>query len=330
MPVCPSSASLVLQRYRKHYAIDSSTPLTEDMIRAHWNLERRVARALRASTPASRARVFEEGYGQLFGQLEWLNAVHESGVRPNPDFPLWSSLIGGACTVYEVGSGNGRLLLYLAEHGHRCRGTEITPQRGEALAPANPGVSWGVSDGVHLAQFEPPDSVDVVISNQVVEHLHPDDVSSHLAGALAILRPGGRYILTTPHAAFGPSDVSAIFGCTVSQGTHLREYPWSELVRLSRTAGFVDAQAVLILPRLLRRGPLRGYALSSTAYLHYVGFVEGCLRRIRQPGLRRSLARGMRLALFPASIWLVLGKPQRESPKVQSNGRSLPRDRPRT
>ena len=99
---------------------------------------------------------------------------------------------------------------------------------GSGPPPIHP-LRWTVSDGVHLERFEAPESYDAVISDQVIEHLHPDDLVAHFAGVHAILKPGGRYALATPHAFEGPFDVSRVFGSERPQGMHLKEYTYREL-----------------------------------------------------------------------------------------------------
>jgi ubiquinone/menaquinone biosynthesis C-methylase UbiE len=44
----------------------------------------------------------------------------------------------------------------------------------------------------------PDASADIVITRQVMEHLHPDDIAAHLESVLRILRPGGRFLVETP------------------------------------------------------------------------------------------------------------------------------------
>ena len=65
---------------------------------------------------------------------------------------------------------------YLASLGFKCRATEISHERGQKHVSESPNLSWDISDGVHLNRFEETNSFDIVISDQVVEHLHPDDL----------------------------------------------------------------------------------------------------------------------------------------------------------
>jgi SAM-dependent methyltransferase len=90
----------------------------------------------------------------------------------------------------------------------------------------------------------PPESVDVAYSNQLMEHLHPDDAREQLQGICRALRPGGVYICITPNRLNGPHDVSQHFGSEAT-GFHLKEYTVGELTRLFREVGFRKVQALV-------------------------------------------------------------------------------------
>ena len=124
------------------------------------------------------------------------------------------------------------MISYLASLGYNCKATEITRERGDKFSTNYSNLSWGISDGVHLESFELTNSYNVVISNQVIEHIHPADLLEHFKGVLSILSNGGKYILDTPHRYIGPSDVSRVFKCDRPLGMHLKEYTFQELKEL--------------------------------------------------------------------------------------------------
>lgn len=74
-------------------------------------------------------------------------------------------------------------------------------------------------------------------SNQLMEHLHPDDAVEQLRNIHHVLRPGGVYICITPNKLCGPHDVSRGFD-EKPTGFHLKEYDNRDLTRLFRQAGF--------------------------------------------------------------------------------------------
>jgi len=145
-----------------------------------------------SSAKDERHKVAEEAYTTLYEELRWHDDYHCD--QPTQSFNPWVASIGEAPSdIYEIGSGRGQLLQLLAEVGHRCKGTEVTSERGERYDDEKK-IRWGTTDGIQLDQFEPVSSYDVVLSNQVVEHLHPEDIGDHLRSTARILRPGGSYI----------------------------------------------------------------------------------------------------------------------------------------
>src|SRR2546425_9014273 len=92
-----------------------------------------------------------------------------------------------------------------------------------------------LSDGCSIPL--PRASVNVCYSNQLMEHLHPDDALEQLENIVKVLVPGGVYICITPNRLTGPHDISRHFDA-VATGFHLREYTRTELRDLFKAAGF--------------------------------------------------------------------------------------------
>jgi 2-polyprenyl-3-methyl-5-hydroxy-6-metoxy-1,4-benzoquinol methylase len=304
----------LIRCYNANYAFPPGYVITEGMILEHWDLEKRLREELLESTVENRWEVFEKCYSELYGELDWLGRLMHDGTSDSPSilYGNWIDVIGSPpVKIYEVGSGKGELALYLAKCGFECRATEITHERGQKWVSPHPNLSWGVSDGVHLDQFEPANSYDVVISKQVVEHLHPDDLLDHFKGVFSILTCGGRYVLSTPHAAVGPSDISRVFRRDTPMGMHLKEYEYGEIARLLRQAGFEQVYSVLRLPMRARRllhGRVR--ARASGLYMAYLCMVEGLIGVVPGRGLRRKVAAASKLILFASDVMVVATRAQ--------------------
>jgi ubiquinone/menaquinone biosynthesis C-methylase UbiE len=99
------------------------------------------------------------------------------------------------------------------------------------------------------------DSVDFVYSNQLMEHLHPDDAREQLREIRRILKRGGRYFCITPNANSGPHDISMFFDSQAT-GFHLKEYSYGSLAHEMRMAGFESVTPVLVHKRKSYRIPL--------------------------------------------------------------------------
>jgi SAM-dependent methyltransferase len=252
----------LIQRYCENYGCAAT--LTADQVNYHLSLEIELTARLLASTPESRWATFQECYDELYGSLPWLAGTGGVG-----DLNGWNQVIGPPPQrLYEIGSGDGGLARALASLGYEVVATDVSVRRGRERQGAA-GLTWGVTDGVHLDRFTELEAYDVVISDQLVEHLHPDDIGEHLRGCRSILRPGGRYIVQTPHAFTGPHDVSSVFGYEEPVGMHLREYTTAELKRELRRAGFSSVKSVLRFPG--------GRRVASSLHLGYLGVIERML-----------------------------------------------------
>lgn len=309
----------LIKRYKTNYGIPPEVNITEQMILAHWELERQLTLELLQSTPENRWDTFERCYTRLYAELEWLNRfVEQANPTPPPErFGKWIEVIGSPPkSVYEIGSGKGELISYLAQNGFDCKGTEITRERGQKhMADSYSSLSWGVSDGVHLDRFEPPETYDVVVSDQVIEHLHPEDLETHLEGVYSILKGGGRYVFCTPPRYTGPHDISRVFKLEESKGTHLREYTYQELVEAIKKVGFSRIYYAFI-PRKLRillisLGANRLAQANGLGmlYLRVLLPVEKFLSAIPILRFRRLCVKVLRkFHVFPSNISLVAEK----------------------
>jgi SAM-dependent methyltransferase len=148
--------------------------------------------------------------------------------------------LGPATRILDVGAGNGRFAL-AASAEHRVVAVEISTEAIAAIRALSGGrarIAACQSSALRLPFRS--SSFDVVVSQDLVEHLHPDHLSQHLAEVYRVLAAGGRYLLHTPSALFGPT----------SFGLHLREYRLREIRQAARSAGFRPRWICLNLARL--------------------------------------------------------------------------------
>lgn len=304
----PRGTELV-ERYKANYSISAASSVSEAMILAHWELEQELTRDLLASTPTNRWDTFERCYSRLYRELEWLNRlVGESAPKKlQKYFRKWQRAIGAPPQdIYEIGSGKGALITFLAQQGFTCTATEVTRERGEkCCAGATPNLVWSVSDGVHLDKFEPAERYNVALSDQVFEHLHPEDIAEHLRSVYRILKARGRYILSTPHRLCGPHDVSRVFKCDVPRGMHLKEYTYREVVAALKRAGFTRCSYAFPPGNNSRLRSLVG-----RTYLPVLMAAESCLAMLPSQKVRRLGAKVLRkIGLFSQNVSLIAEKP---------------------
>jgi SAM-dependent methyltransferase len=102
-------------------------------------------------------------------------------------------------------------------------------------------VETRLSDGIDIPVS--PGTIDVAYSNQVMEHLHPDDAFDQVRRIYDALALGGVYVCITPNRVSGPHDISKYFDDDVATGFHLKEYTFAELRELFERVGFSHATA---------------------------------------------------------------------------------------
>src|SRR4051812_41443645 len=224
---------------------------TSSEIEQHYRVEIELAERLRAAPREQRLGLYGEVYDELFRRVPThpqltrkvsdaeraaAVAVRMAGLRPfiEPD------------TVFlEVGAGDGSFTLAVAELARHCYALDVSSEILNGVR--HPKVETLLSDGCSVPV--PPGSVTLVYSNQVMEHIHPDDALEQLRNLFAALAVGGSYICMTPNRLNGPHDVSKFFD-SVARGFHLKEYTIAELEQLFRGVGF---KRVWTYPRILRR-----------------------------------------------------------------------------
>jgi len=213
--------------------------------------ETAIAHQLRVASRQDRRQL----YGQLYNEyaerfpesLPKDSTASERIARYETAF-LRRRFLTPSTVVAEIGPGHCHLAIAIAPLVGKIYGVDVS----EIGAGANKGVpnfELRRTDGIHMP-FE-SDSIDLVISSQLMEHLHPDDANDQMREIYRVLREGGSYICVTPSRVNGPHDCSATFDdlpCPIhagdyqATGLHLKEYTTNELVALFRAAGFARVQ----------------------------------------------------------------------------------------
>ncbi len=208
-------------------------------LRWHYDVERDLADRLRNAPAGSRALLYPEVYEELFErvpdhpQTMQANDDARSDERVGHKLALVRRFVDPATTLLEIGAGDGAFAAAIAPFVHRVIALDVTDAiTDRSRLPDN--VDLVLSDGTTIPVE--PGSIDLAYSNQLIEHLHPDDAAAQLTNIVAALRPGGRYLCLTPNRLSGPHDVSRAFD-PVATGLHLREYSLSELSELFEQAG---------------------------------------------------------------------------------------------
>lgn len=204
-------------------------------------------------------------------------------------------------SVLDVGCGSGLFLDQIARlmpHGDLCgldTADTILPQNHAAIEFLRKDI----------VSFDLGRRFDVVYSHQVLEHIAPADVPSHLRSVHAALNPGGKFIVLLPNKYWGPQDITRIVdntftGRVPAQGSHLNESSYTELEPQLQAFGFRRIRTIL-------------------PFAHYIP----CLRHIRvRPWINRLFERHAALRRCANRVRLH-GRPVFKNPIVLIGEKSL-------
>ena len=222
---------------------------SNDQIREHYEIEVELANRLKQSTKKERIGdgLYTKVYDELLERVphhQLLSKKKDADRSIKPilwQLALVKRFLTGREVFLEVGAGDCALSFKACPLAERVYGLDVSNVITEADShPSN--FDLIISDGVSVPL--PDSSVDVAYSNQLMEHVHPDDAKEQLAEIVRVLAPGGRYVCVTPNKANGPWDISYYFD-DMARGFHLKEYTASELVDLFKQAGLKNYRAYI-------------------------------------------------------------------------------------
>ncbi len=209
-------------------------------IERHYEIEKELAAQLKEADRGSRKELYTELYDELFRRVPSHPCLTRLADPAAEDryiaarVRLLTRLLGRDEVFLEVGPGACRLALAMTHVASQVYAVDVSTELTKDLdAPDN--FELVISDGSSIPVAA--ESVDLCFSDQLMEHLHPEDAAEQLGGILRALRPGGAYFCVTPNRLNGPHDVSRGFD-PVATGFHLKEYTYRELVVLFRETGF--------------------------------------------------------------------------------------------
>ncbi len=213
-------------------------PRPLDELEAQYLTERTLAHRLLAAPASERARIYGEVYDELFRlfpdhpQLGRDPAERTRQVDRKLRFV--ARFLSPDTCLMEIGAGDCVFSIRAATLVRSVIAIDVSSVIAP-LAEPHDNMRVVLSDGTSIPV--PTASVDVAYSDQLMEHLHPDDAMDQLKNIRRALRPGGLYICITPNRCTGPHDISRWFDEHAS-GFHLHEYGTADLGELFYNAGF--------------------------------------------------------------------------------------------
>lgn len=149
--------------------------------------------------------------------------------------------------ILDLGSGSGALLNSFQHRGWDRVGIDISTSGVEAARRAYPDVRFIVADATEdLRPLLGENTFDVVVSTETLEHVHLP--RAFLANAHAVLKPGGRIVLSVPYNGYLKHLAVAVLGRgdayfdPLWDWGHIKFYSTDTLAQLLWNAGFTDVE----------------------------------------------------------------------------------------
>lgn len=215
-------------------------------LEAHYRLERALADQLRNASKEERRTLYRSVYDQLQRESPLYKERRATDDRAAKKRGLERLLafvtrfLPEKGTVLEIGPGDAALSYAIAPRVASVVAVDVSAEALQPNPAPPPNFRFLLTDGFGLPV--PDSSIDLALSNQLMEHLHPEDALEQLGSVFRALKPGGRYVCITPNRLNGPHDVSKYFD-PVATGLHLKEYTTGELARIFSHVGFTELRA---------------------------------------------------------------------------------------
>lgn len=214
--------------------------LSPEQIKEHYEIEKELASRLRNASKQERKQLYAKAYDEMLRRVPYhpmltrKSSPEERAADASMQMKLLKPFLKKGSTFLEVGPGDCALSFEVAKIVKQVYAIDVSDEMTRnGSAPEN--FSLILSDGCSVPLGK--DSVDLAYSNQLMEHLHPEDAFEQLQNIYSVLSPGGAYICITPSRYSGPHDISKYFD-SVATGFHLSEYTTLELKNLFNKVGF--------------------------------------------------------------------------------------------
>jgi SAM-dependent methyltransferase len=241
---------------------------THDEIRQHYLIEKELAQRLRTCAADQRTGLYSVVYDELLRRvpshpiLKRKDTPHQRERAIAWQLQFLRRFIRPSQHFMEIGAGDCALSLSVAKHVERVTAVEVSATLTDSIVrPAN--FQLLLTDGCSVNL--PNDTVDIAYSNQLMEHLHPDDAQRQLSEVHRTLKPGGAYICVTPNRVGGPYDISRRFD-QVATGLHLKEYTVAEAAEAFRRVGFRRVRAYIGARGCFVAPPLGAFVAAETLF----------------------------------------------------------------
>lgn len=218
-----------------------SSNRTFEQVKNHYLVEKAIADRLKRANREERKQIYATMYDELFSKVPdhpRLTIREDKQLTLSASrgkLAILSPYIDQSTIFAEFGPGDCKFAMEVAKYVKFVYGIDISDQRNpDDRVPEN--FQLIVYDGYSLDGIQ-ENSIDIIFSDYLIEHLHPEDTKDHFILAHRLLKDSGKYVFRTPSAFTGPTDVSQYFS-DEPEGFHLKEWTYTELRQMLTRTGY--------------------------------------------------------------------------------------------
>jgi SAM-dependent methyltransferase len=261
---------------------------TVAQLKEHYEIEKELATRLRESSREERSSLYASLYNELFQrvphhpQLTQKSSLEDAVKVVSHQLRFLRRFLERNGVFVEIGAGDCALSFAVAHLVKKVYAVEVSQEISKSLTcPKN--FELLLFDGCTIPL--PANSVNIVYSHQLMEHLHPDDALEQLENIYRILMSRGMYICITPNRLSGPHDISEYFD-VVASGFHLKEYTNTELSNLFKQVGFSKVRTYVGAREIYTRFPLFLLRLLESLLERFPHFLSKPIARLSLLNIR--------------------------------------------
>lgn len=242
---------------------------TLESIRNHYDVEKSIADKLKKADKAERKQIYSTMYDELFTKVP----DHPRLTRRNSDaltekaYKIKTAILGNKFDknkiFAEFAPGDCRFSQKMTKQFKHVYAIDISDQRGEEFSEPD-NFDLIIYDGYNIEGIDDA-LLDVLFSDQLIEHFHPEETEDHFRISHRLLKEGGCYIFSTPHLYAGPQDVSMYFSY-IPEGFHLKEWTYRELKELLKKVGFCSLKTYWFAKGIKIRLPYYYFAIAESIF----------------------------------------------------------------
>src|SRR5262245_57947085 len=168
---------------------------SKEQVLEHYQIEKELAHKLRHASREERRGLYTEVYDELLKRVRHhpLLAARRTpeDIAHAVEYQLarLAPYISHDMVFLEIGAGGCHLSLALCSRVKRVIAVDVSNEITAHVKPP-PNFELVISNGINIPV--PPGSIDIAYSDQLMEHLHPEDAAEQLHEIYTALAPGAR------------------------------------------------------------------------------------------------------------------------------------------